>query len=185
MQETDDRIYRRFLSGEREIYGELMRKYGDGLVLYLHGLLHSWEDAEDLMVEAFARIMVKKPHIREGGFKAYHYKTARNLAARFHGKRQKTERFCTEELAEGLPAGELTEERVQASEGRRLLYQCLDRIEPELREALYLVYLDGLQYREAAAVLEISPKRVDKLLQRGGARLREELEKEGITNAEL
>ncbi len=185
MHETDDRIYRRFLSGDNEIYGELMRIHGDELVRYLHGLLRSWEDAEDLMIEAFARILVKKPSIRAGNFKAYLYKTARNLAARHHRTRKRAEAFRLEDLSDTLAADELTEDRAREAERRRQLYQCLGQIEPELREALYLVYLEDLEYREAAEVLGVSPKRIDKLLQRGKLRLREALEKEGIRDAEL
>lgn len=185
MHETDDRIYRRFLSGENEIYGELMRIHGDDVVRYLYGLLRSWEDAEDLMIEAFAQILVKKPSIRSGSFKAYLYKTARNLAARHHGRMKRLEASRLEDLSDTLAAAERTEDQVRDRERRRTMYHCLGRIEPELREALYLVYLEDLKYQEAAAVLGVSTKRIDKLLQRGKLRLREELEKEGITDAEL
>ena len=185
MRETDDRWYGRFLSGDKESYGELMRAHGDELVLYLHALVHSWEDAEDLMVEAFARIMVKRPTIRPGGFKAYLYKTARNLAARFHGRARRAELFSLDELEDALPAGELPEALAQETERRRALFRCLERIEPALREALWLVYCEDLPYKEAAAVMKVSEKRIDHLLQRGKRLLREELAKEGVTDAAL
>ena len=71
----DGTLYKRFLAGEQAAYDQLMIRYGDSLTLYLYGYLHDWHAAEDQMIEAFARIMVKRPRIGEGHFKAYLYKT--------------------------------------------------------------------------------------------------------------
>ena len=84
---SDHELYSLFLAGDTRAYDELMIRYGDSLTVYLNGYLHDWHDAEDLMIEAFARIMAKKPRIREEGFKAYLYRTARNLASRFSDRR--------------------------------------------------------------------------------------------------
>ena len=67
----DDCLYTSFLSGDNSSYDRLMKKYGNDLTLYLKGYLYSIEDAEDLMIEAFARILVGKPKIREGNFKTF------------------------------------------------------------------------------------------------------------------
>jgi len=57
---TDDTLYREFLSGDGSSYDQLMLRYGDSLTFYLHGITHDWHDAEDMMIEAFARIMARK-----------------------------------------------------------------------------------------------------------------------------
>ena len=179
----DDELYRRFLSGKTSAYDELMILYGDSLTFYLYGYLHNWQNAEDLTVEAFARILVKKPRIREGGFKAYLYKTARNLASRFHSREKRIESFSLEGAEKELSDSRSLEDHLQEEEKKRILHVCLERIDPELREALWLVYFEDLSYADAAGVMNVSRKRVDKLLQRGKVILRTELEKEGITNA--
>ena len=178
-----DELYRRFLSGMASAYDELMILYGDSLTFYLYGYLHNWQDAEDLTVEAFARIMVKKPRIRVGGFKAYLYKTARNLASRFHSRESRFESFSLEGAEKELADSFTPEEHLQKEEKRRILHICLERIDPVFREALWLVYFEDLRYEAAAVVMGVSKKRVDKLLQRGKTILRTELEKEGITHA--
>lgn len=179
----DDELYRQFLGGKTSAYDELMIRYGDSLTFYLYGYLHNWQDAEDLTVEAFARLMVKKPRIREGGFKAYLYKTARNLASRFHSRERRIESFSLEGAEKELVGSFSPEECFQDEEKKRILHLCLERIDPELREALWLVYFEELSYADAAAVMGVSKKRVDHLLQRGKTLLRTELMKEGITNA--
>jgi len=179
----DEQAYADFLSGNTAAFDALMLRYGDSLTLYLHAILHDWHDAEDLMIEAFARIMVKRPAIRTGGFQAYLFKTGRNLALRFAAKRGKTSAFSPEALQEELAETVFTESAYLKAERGRALYRCLGRIEPQYREALWLVYLQELSYRQAAQVLGVREKRIDHLLQRGKTLLRQELEKEGVTDA--
>jgi len=198
---TDDEQYRRFLSCDQAALDELLIRHGDALTFYLNGYLHDLQDAEDLMIEAFAQIMAKRPAIREGGFQAYLYKTARNLAARFAVKKRRMIPFSPEDLPEEsfremLPQGEASgnrlsgadlelqpEEALLKAEQRAVLYRCMTRLEPLQREALWLFYMDGLRYEQAAKVLGVSIKKIDNLLTRGRQVLRAEMEKEGISRA--
>ena len=201
--ESDDILYIRFLTGETEQYDQLMLRYGDSLTMYLYGYLHDWEEAEDLMIEAFARIMAKRPRIRDGAFKAYLYKTARNLALRSRSRRQRVHTFSIDgmeqEVADqvlhkaasdgetsvgsGGSPGSHAEEAFRRAEQRQALHLCLDRIEPELKEALWLIYFEELTYAQAAEIMGVKPKRIDRLLFRGKEQMRKELAKEGVTNA--
>ena len=69
-------------------------------------------------------------------------------------------------------------------ERRQAVQHCLNRIDPECREALWLTFFEGLNYREAAAVMGVNTKKVDNLLTKGKRSMRAELEKEGITRAD-
>ncbi len=180
---SDDELYSRFLAGTDSAYDELMCRYGDSLVCYLYGYLHSWEDAEDLMIEAFARIMVKRPAIGEGKIKAYLYKTARNLAARFHERSRRAELFSLDGMETEPADGTDLAGMHQTKERRRILHECLGRIDPALREALWLIYFEDMTYAQAGMVMGLNDKKIDRLLAKGKKQLRQELEKEGITNA--
>ncbi len=190
---SDDSLYGAFLKGDNSAYDKLMLKYGDSLTAYLKGFLYSWEDAEDLMIEAFARVMVKKPKIEPGKFKAYLYKTAHNLVSHFYKKSKRRKDFSIDEIngqandsgdevAEPSYEAELYE-RVWGDEKDRIVLKCLERIGEDMREALWLFYFDELTYREAASVMNVSYKKIDNLLARGKICLKKELEKEGITDA--
>ncbi|MBR6403672.1 MAG: RNA polymerase sigma factor [Eubacterium sp.] len=181
--QTDYELYTEYLHGDTSSYDELMIRYGDSITTYLYGYLHNWQDSEDLMIEAFARIMVKKPSIREDGFKAYLYKTARNLASRHHSSSKKNDMFSLDDIEDDISDGKLTEEMLIKEEHQDILKKCLDRIDPKQKEALWLVYYEGLSYAEAADVMKVNKKKIDKLLQTGKIKIRDELQKEGITNA--
>ncbi len=182
---SDDELYTGFLRGDSTAYDELMLRHGDSLLWYLYGMVHDHQDAEDLMIEAFARIMVKRPWITENCFKAYLFKTARNLTARHMKKASMIETFDLDGLEEVLASDESTEGAAVQNEKTEILHRCLGRIDPELREVLYLVYFDGMSYSQVADVLKVKPKRVDHLLQRGKARMKEELLKEGVEDPYL
>ncbi len=79
---TDDILYRRYLGGDEDSLSALMERHGDKLTLYLDGCLHDLHESEDLMIEAFAYLIAKQPCIRDGGFRAYLYRSARQPVLR-------------------------------------------------------------------------------------------------------
>ena len=181
--QNDSELYNNYLAGDAGAYDQLMIRHGDSLTFYLYGYLHDWHMAEDLMIEAFARLMVKRPKIGEGCFKAYLFKTGRNLAYRYHTRKTRITEFSFDDYYEDTEGREMVEEMVTDGERVKVLRACLDRIDPELREALWLVYSEGLTYAEAASVMGVNAKRVDHLLSRGKKQMREELKKEGVLGA--
>ncbi len=84
---TDEALYRCWLDGDEEAVKVLVERYDEKLTLYINGIVHDIHDAEDLMVEAYSQLFRKpRPINREGGFKAYLYKTGRHLALRYRKK---------------------------------------------------------------------------------------------------
>lgn len=178
---TDEELYRLYLAGDDAGLEGLMERYGDALTLYIDGYLGDIHESEDLMIEAFAYLLAKKPDIRPGAFKAYIYKAARHMALRHKGRRRAV--FSLEDLSLEPEAEALVEEAVGSAERWETLRLCMERLHDDYREALYLTYFEDLSYAEAAEVMGKSVKQVTNLIYRGKERLRGLLEKEGITNA--
>ena len=160
-----------------------MERHGDRLTLYPDGRLHDIHEAEDAMIEAFARLIASRPDIRDGGFRVYLYKTARRLALRLLARRRARQTFSLDELTEEPEGRELVEQTVQAAESGRILRTCMAELRPDYREALFLVYFEGLSHAETAAVMGKREKQVADLIYRGKNALRKRLEQEGITDA--
>lgn len=177
---SDERLFERLVAGDQEALRPLMERYGDVLTLYVNGYVHDIDAAEDLMLEAFSRLLVKRPRLREGGFKPYLFKTARNLALRHLRLRA---RFMSVEDLDGEPAGgDRVEDSILHDERTRVLYRCLAKIAPDYREALYLVYIENMSYDEAGAIMRKARKQVDNLVQRGKKAMRPLLAEEGISH---
>lgn len=180
---TEDELYRRYLAGDASAGDQLMLRLGDALTAYLNAFLHNAQDAEDIMLDCFTVILVNKPTIADGAFRAYLFKMGRNKANRHWKLRFRRQEFS---LDESLPSGDLSPETaIQDKERDRALHMCLNRIAPQYREALYLVYDLEMSYAQAAQVMSCGTTRIENLLKKGKAQMRRELEKEGITHADL
>ena len=172
----DESLYRQYLSGDDEGLNALMKKYGDPLTLYIDGYLHDVHEAEELMLDVFAYLFTKKPRIRDGGFKAYLYKAARHMALRHKSKRKTL--FSLDALT-GEPEGRLlAEEVIRTEERNRVLHFCMDEMNPDYREVLYLTYFEGMSYAQAAEVTGKTVKQITNMVYRGKESLRRLLERE-------
>lgn len=181
---SDEAAYRRYLCGDQKAADLLVEKYGDALTLYINACIRDMDEAEDLMIEAFARIFAKeRPITGAGAFKAYLYKTARNLALR-HIRKHRFICLHIDELRFEPQIDAPVEAELGRSEDRRQLYAALLKLNPEYREALYLVYLEQLSYRNAGAVMGKSETQITNLVHRGKQSLKQILKREGFTLAD-
>ena len=178
----DETLYHQYLCGDDTGLDALMKRYGDPLTLYIDGYLHDIHEAEELMIDVFADLFTKKPKIRDGGFKAYLYKAARHMALRRKSKRRRL--FSLDELAEEPEGRLLAEEVIRTEERNRILHFCMDEMNPDYREVLYLTYFEDMSYAQAAEVTGKTVKQITNMVYRGKESLRRLLEREGITNAE-
>lgn len=181
---TDERLYLDYMNGAEEAASVLVEKYGDSLTLFICGYIRDEHDAEDLMIEAFARMFVRLRPIseqNEGSFKAYLFKVGRNLALRHKGKHSLP--FIGFDDIEFEPyEAEHAELSVIQDEKNNELYSALMKLKTEYREALYLVYINEMNYADAAKVLGKSEKQITNLIYRGKQSLRAILEKKGYTS---
>lgn len=177
---SDEVLYREYISGNELSANVLVEKYGDALTLYINGYLKNIHDSEDLMIEAFSQVFAKERHISgDGGYKAYLFKTARNLAIR-HSKKGKLSFTGLDELGFELQSDTLAETELIEDERKRLLYSAMEKLNKEYREAIYLVYFENMSYRDAGAVMKKSEKQITKLVYHGKQNLKVLLEKEGF-----
>ena len=173
---TDEELYGQYLCGDETGLELLIKKYGDPLTLYIDGYLHDVHEAEDLMMETFSWLFTKKPRIRDGCFKAYLYKAARHMALRHKSRRRIF--FSLDDLAREPEAQTLVEEIVRTKERNQILHLCMDELNPDYREALYLTYFEGMSYQQAAKVMGKSVKQITNMVYRGKERLRGLLKRE-------
>lgn len=59
------------------------------------------------------------------------------------------------------------------------MHFCMDELNPDYRESLYLTYFEGMSYLQAAEVMGKSVKQITNMVYRGKERLRGLLEREG------
>lgn len=175
----DEALYRRSVKGDQAAAEKLVERYGDALTFYVNGYIHDIHDAEDIMIDAFAQMFVKmRPVGRAGSFRAYIYKTARNLAVRH--KKGRRIFINIDDIGFELEDEDKADARIVKSERDRQLYGAIERLKAEYQEVLYLIYFEDMSYREAGAVMGKSESQITKLVYRGRQRLKDILEKDGF-----
>ena len=175
----DEVLYERFWNGEKTAADELVHRHGDMLVLFLNSYVKDIHEAEDLMIEAFAQMFVRRRSVSEdGSFRAYLYKTARRLA----GNAIKKHRVYIglEELPFELPGEALAETSLFENKRKKQLYEAMEELKPEYQEALYLVYFEDMSYQGTAEVMGRSESQIKNLVHRGKKSLKELLGKNGF-----
>lgn len=181
---SDEMAYRQYLDGKEESADLLVERYGDALTYYINGYIHDIHESEDLMIEAFAQIFAKeRPIDGKGSFRAYLYKTARNLTIR-HKQKHRLWFLHLDDLDFELPSEELVDEKLLQSEREQHLYEAMAKLKAEYREALYLVSLEGMSYCEAGRILGKSEQQMTNLVHRGKKSLKKILEEGGFSYAD-
>ena len=155
-------LYRNYLSWDSHALENLMEIYGDRLTLYINGYVGNIHDAEDLLIDIFAYLVDRRPDVKNN-FNSYIHKAARNHALMFLRKRKRYILFADKEF--DFCIADTFEDKVCTGEQNEQLYKCLDRLPPAQKEALYLVYIEKMSYKDAAAVLRRTVRLVDNLLQ--------------------
>ena len=181
---ADETAYRRYVDGEERAANLLVEKYSDALTFYINGYIRDMHEAEDLTIEAFARVFAKeRPLSSEGSFKAYLYKTARHLALR-HARKHRLLSLRLEDLDFEPSDTVMADTALIQNERNRQLYAALGKINARYREALYLVYFEGMSYRGAGAIMGKSEQQITNLIHRGKQSLKNMLEQEGFSYAD-
>ena len=137
MAETDEHLYSRFLArGDSADLGVLLERHGERLTLFLYGYVRSMEDAEELMLDAFAVVAAgKSPFFGYSSFKTWIFSVGKRLALEFMRKN----RLKTETVDDALPDRFTPELTALRDERRAQLYRGLAQLPTEYRQALYLL----------------------------------------------
>lgn len=172
--------YRRFLAGEKDGMVDLIRDYKDGLTLYLNSFVNNIGIAEELMEDTFVRLVVKRPRYSEKStFKTWLYTIGRNIALDYLRKSSKDPTSSIDEMYD-VADNENVEADYIKSEQNLMLHHALQKLNPEYRQVLYLVFFENFDNAEAAEVMKKTRRQIENLIYRAKKALKAELEKEGF-----
>lgn len=182
MRETDEILYSRFLrEGQEKDLRVLLERHREGLTLFLYGYVHSMEDAEELMLDAFAAAAAGTTRFSgKSSFKTWLFAIGRNLAMNHLRRRKVTFTPLEESLAGDGGAADL---EILQKERNRQLYEGLEQLPPDYRQVLYLLYFEDMSHEDAGKVMKKNRKQVYNLAARGKKALKDILEGMGFNDA--
>ena len=172
--DQDLELLQRCLAGENSAWEGLLRVYTRKIYNLCYRFTGRAEEAEDLTQEVFIKIFqtLRSFDAAQGSFSTWLHRVARNHLVD-HYRRTKKDRMTgsieddLETLAEKPSPGAGPTGHVEARERKEQLQRALDRLSPDLREAVVLRDLHDLDYVEIAQVLGVPQGTVKSRINRG------------------
>lgn len=181
MVETDELVYNRYLTSHNENdIRILLERHKDSLVLFLMGFVHDIDDAEELMLDAFAEVAASRKFSGKSSFKTWLFSIGKNKA--LMSLRKKRFIFVSEDELPESASEDRPETDILKNERDRQLYKALDGLNKEYRQILLLLFFEEMTPEEAGRVMGKNRKQIYNLAERGKKALKEELEKMGYEN---
>jgi RNA polymerase sigma-70 factor, ECF subfamily len=175
---NDEQLMVRVMAGDQVSLGLLVERHHSPLLGYLYRLNNGDRAlAEDLVQEAFLRVLRQANYQPDRPFKPWLYAVATNLT-RDHYKSAATRYTVTASSEDATLAGMFDnvpgpEEMVLSAEKGSEVAAALGQLGPEYRAALLLRFYNGLSLQEIAQSLQIPLGTVKSRLSVGTHRLRE------------
>jgi RNA polymerase sigma-70 factor (ECF subfamily) len=176
--DADSQLVERCLSGDEGAWEELVKTHTRRVYAICFRFVARENEAQDLTQDVFLRVFKTLGSFRagEGSFAVWLTRLTRNLLID-HYRRTKLDR-ATDSIEDQLPVLEertalhsRTDGLLASREASEFLQAALQKLSPELREAVILRDLEELEYREIAKVLNVPEGTVKSRLNRGRAEL--------------
>lgn len=178
----------RCLAGEQSAWDEMVQGYTKRVYAICYRFTGRDNEAQDLTQEVFLRVFRTLGSFRagEGSFVVWLTRLTRNLLVD-HYRRTKRDR-ATDAIEDKLAVLEektaqsaRTDGMLAGREAGELIQAALQKLSPELREAVILRDLQELEYREIARVLNVPEGTVKSRLNRGRAELAKILKRHRVS----
>jgi len=170
----------RSLRGDSAAFGELVRLHQDRLFNALVHLTGDRAEAEDIAQESFLQAYLKLDTFqRHSAFYTWLYRIAfNNSVSRRRKKRVENSVDRQRDLTgeEPVAAGDAPGDPLERREQARQVQEALAQLSDEHRSILVLREIDGCDYEEIAAALDINIGTVRSRLHRARLQLREKLQ---------
>jgi RNA polymerase sigma-70 factor (ECF subfamily) len=178
-------LVRRCVGGDAAAWEEIVQRYHRRIYNVCYRFAGDSDNAQDLTQEVFIKMYrtLNTYDAGKGAFMTWVTTITRNLLVD-HFRKSKGDRITdsldstSSKHEDAQPLGEQIADRslpadaqVQGREMREMVHQALQKLSPELREAVILRDLQDMDYREIATALKVPEGTVKSRINRGRAEL--------------
>jgi RNA polymerase sigma-70 factor, ECF subfamily len=178
-------LVRRCVAGDAVAWEEIVQRYNRRIYNICYRFAGSADDAQDLTQEVFIKMYrtLNSYDVERGAFMTWVTTITRNLLVD-HFRKSKQDRVTdsidavpsehedatplSDKIQDKMPSPDA---RAQSRETRETVHRALQKLSPDLREAVILRDLQDMDYREIATVLRVPEGTVKSRISRGRAEL--------------
>lgn len=177
MPQDDAHYVNRSLAGDRDAYGELVRRYQHAVFALALSRVRHFADAEDIAQEALVAAYEDLGSLRDPQrFGPWLRTSVANLCRNW---RRRGQRAADSAAAWGRQMDgrqvDPPDGAVEAADLRTRVLAAIARLPAAQRQAVALFYIDGLSSQQIGSFLGVSPNTVDQRLHRAREQLKEEM----------
>lgn len=188
---SDADLMLEFKQGNREAFEKLVMRHQVGLFNFFYRLLGNREMAEDQTQEVFFRIYLHaESYQHTAKFTTYLYRIAKNSWIDYLRKKKRRGRIDSldRENEEGMNLyeriaadSEAPDEKMHREDRAGIIAKAIDSLPEEQRIAFVLSEVQGMKYQDISETLDIPIGTVKSRMHVAVSRLREYLQRHGIT----
>lgn len=146
-----NQLIKRAQKGDKDAFGEIYKLFLKQIFRFLYFSVRNYELAQDLTQNTFFKAWRALPSfsIPHGSFRAFLFTIARNLAI---DESRKKKEIPLEAISE-YPSKEDPQEYIQIEETKKLVWEALDKLDPEDKYMVVLRFFEEFEYEEIAKTL--------------------------------
>ena len=173
MLSGEQQLVERCLQGDDAAWETVVRSHSKSIYSLCHRFLNRRDDAEDLTQEILLRVYrnLKSYRAEAGSLKNWILRVARNLVIDHYRQQRRFPRSGGSEELETMnirdEKGLNPQQAAEQGEASRFLMEGMQSLSLELREAVILRDLEGMQYQEMAELLGVPEGTVKSRINRG------------------
>ncbi len=181
---TDEELMSRFQRGDEAAFDQLVERYGPAVKGFAARVTSRPDEAEDIHVETFVRVVQSAHRWRPtGSFRSYLFTIAWRICLD-SCRRRSVQRRALESLRhEPASAPSSPESEAASAQQVQQLERGLAELSEHHRAAILLTYRSGLNSNEVGEILGLSAQEVRSRLTYARRLLRQHLEVEGSSHA--
>jgi RNA polymerase sigma-70 factor (ECF subfamily) len=142
-ESSDEVLVRKALSGDNAAFATLFDRHYEMIYAFAYKMCLNFHNAEDVAQETFIKAAQSLASLQSGFFKAWIHKIASNLVRDVFRKRARS-------LVAPLDPEAFSAELAPSFCGVR---EALDKLSFDLRQAVVLVFMEGMSHSEAGKIL--------------------------------
>jgi len=168
-------------AGDYKAFDAMFAAYADPLSAYVYGLLHSRDDAQELVQDLFLWIWENRSRWEvPGQLRTYLYRAARNraISTMRHRRVQRMFQLRTESesretpLSPGVVVLSDAQDQLETAELSGRINRAIEQLPERCRQVFLLSRQHHMSYAEVAEVMQISPRTVENHMARAFAGIR-------------
>ncbi len=160
MQADVDHLFAGVAAGDTRALNALLEAFWTPLTNYASRLLNDVDAADDVVLDVFVRIWVRRREWNGSSVRGLLFSLTRNAALDELRRRGSRARLARANVGGGLPAPRTPAELLEGDETSAFVNRAIQQLPRRRREVFDLVYLRGLSYQDVAEIMGISVKTV-------------------------